>query len=67
MNHYISKKTKALNNLVTAANKTSGCMERVWIDKWYEMIHSIAKDLTSLEHNSATNEKVKTFISQIRT
>jgi Cu2+-containing amine oxidase len=48
---FLSTKMKQLKNIQATVESTTGETQEMWINKWYELIRSIAKD-KKIESNS---------------
>ena len=44
---FLSTKMKQLKNIQATVESTTGETQEMWINKWYELIRSIAKDIES--------------------
>ena len=42
---FLSTKMKQLKNIQATVESTTGETQEMWINKWYELIRSIAKDI----------------------
>jgi hypothetical protein len=48
---FLSTKMKQLKNIQATVESTTGETQEMWINKWYELIRSIAKEIES--HSSS--------------
>jgi hypothetical protein len=44
---FLSTKMKQLKNIQSTVESTTGETQEMWINKWYELIRSIAKEIES--------------------
>jgi hypothetical protein len=44
---FLSTKMKQLKNIQATVESTTGKTQEMWINKWYELIRSIAKEIES--------------------
>jgi hypothetical protein len=44
---FLSTKMKQLKNIQATVESTTGETQEMWINKWYELIRSIAKEIES--------------------
>jgi hypothetical protein len=44
---FLSTKMKQLKNIQATVESTTGETQKMWINKWYELIRSIAKEIES--------------------
>jgi hypothetical protein len=45
---FLSTKMKQLKNIQATVESTTGETQEMWINKWYELIRSIAKEIESI-------------------
>jgi hypothetical protein len=49
---FLSTKMKQLKNIQATVESTTGETQEMWINKWYELIRSIAKEIERTNYSS---------------
>jgi hypothetical protein len=52
---FLSTKMKQLKNIQATVESTTGETQEMWINKWYELIRSIAKEIESIPRSTSRN------------
>jgi hypothetical protein len=53
---FLSTKMKQLKNIQATVESTTGETQEMWINKWYELIRSIAKEIESNKQQAPSNK-----------